>query len=99
MKVWHLGAEPSNGGKGVGMVEQATAGYCDPMSSSNHLGDNVVGVTDGVVDLDAIEADLAAVEAALGRLEAGTYWTDEITGEVLSDEVLIADPLARRRPR
>jgi hypothetical protein len=48
------------------------------------------------VDLDAIERDLAAVERALERLSDGTYWTDEITGEPLPDEILAADPTARR---
>ena len=50
------------------------------------------------VDLDAIEADLTGVEAALGRLDDGTYWSDEVTGEPLSDELLADDPVARRSP-
>lgn len=48
------------------------------------------------VDLDAVERDLAAVEVALGRLADGTYWTDEVTGEPIADDVLVHDPLARR---
>jgi RNA polymerase-binding transcription factor DksA len=51
---------------------------------------------DTAVDLAAAERDLAAVEAALVRLDAGTYWTDEVTGEPIPDHVLEADPLARR---
>jgi RNA polymerase-binding transcription factor DksA len=47
-------------------------------------------------DLDRIERDLAGVEAALERLDAGTYWTDEVTGEQIPDAVLISDPVARR---
>ncbi len=47
-------------------------------------------------DLDRIERDLAGVEMALHRLDAGTYWTDEVTGDPISDEALIADPVARR---
>ena len=54
-------------------------------------------MSDAPADLDAIERDLAGVEAALARLDAGTYWTDEVTGEPLPDEVLAADPTARRR--
>ena len=46
--------------------------------------------------IDAIERDLADVEAALSRLDSGTYWTDEITGQPLSDELLAERPLARR---
>lgn len=48
------------------------------------------------VDLDRIEADLAGVEAALQRLDAGTYWTDEVSGDPIPDDVLAADPVARR---
>ena len=50
------------------------------------------------VDLDRIERDLGGVEVALARLDDGTYWTDEITGEPLADELLAADPVARREP-
>jgi len=50
------------------------------------------------VDLDVVERDLADVETALERLDAGTYWTDEITGEPLADDVLAARPTARRNP-
>jgi RNA polymerase-binding transcription factor DksA len=50
----------------------------------------------GAVDLDAIEHDLAGVEGALQRLDDGTYWTDEVTGAAIRDEILVIDPLARR---
>jgi RNA polymerase-binding transcription factor DksA len=48
------------------------------------------------LDLDAIERDLAAVEVALARLDAGTYWTDEVTGAELPHDLLAVDPTARR---
>ena len=48
------------------------------------------------VDLDRVERDLEGVETALARLDAGTYWTDEITGAPLDDDVLAVDPVARR---
>ena len=48
------------------------------------------------VDLEAVATDLADVEVALARLEAGTYWTDEVTGEPLPDDLLAASPTARR---
>ncbi|MSV79410.1 MAG: hypothetical protein F2681_07115 [Actinobacteria bacterium] len=51
---------------------------------------------DTVLDLDAIERDLAGVEVALARLDAGTYWTDEVTGTALPDELLSQQPTARR---
>jgi RNA polymerase-binding transcription factor DksA len=51
---------------------------------------------DTPLDLDAIERDLAAVEVALTRLDAGTYWTDELTGAELSHDLLAANPTARR---
>jgi RNA polymerase-binding transcription factor DksA len=50
------------------------------------------------LDLDGIERDLADVEAALARLDAGTYWTDEVTGGELSDDLLAERPTARRAP-
>jgi hypothetical protein len=50
------------------------------------------------LDLDGIERDLADVEAALARLDVGTYWTDEITGGELSDDLLAERPTARRAP-
>ena len=40
-------------------------------------------MTGFVGDLDGIERDLADVEVALARLDAGTYWTDEVTGDQL----------------
>ena len=49
-------------------------------------------------DLERIERDLAGVETALQRLDAGTYWTDEATGEPIPDQALAADPVARRAP-
>jgi RNA polymerase-binding transcription factor DksA len=48
------------------------------------------------VDLDEIERDLEAVERALDRLSEGTYWTDEVTGQPIPDDVLVNDPTARR---
>ena len=47
------------------------------------------------LDLDAIEANLNDVEVALERLEAGTYFTDEISGSALSEALLSANPTAR----
>lgn len=60
--------------------------------------DAVVSPTADAIDLDAIETDLADVEIALARLDAGTYWTCEITGEPLPQELLIVRPTARRVP-
>ena len=48
------------------------------------------------LDLDAIERDLADVEVALARLDAGSYWTDEVTGAELSADLLDEQPTARR---
>jgi RNA polymerase-binding transcription factor DksA len=50
------------------------------------------------LDLAAIERDLEGVEAALRRLEDGTYWADEVSGAPIPDDVLAADPVARRAP-
>lgn len=48
------------------------------------------------IDLEAIHLDLEDVEAALARLESGTYWTDEVTGDLLDEQRLSAHPLIRR---
>jgi RNA polymerase-binding transcription factor DksA len=48
------------------------------------------------LNLEEIAAELDAVAAALSRLDDGTYWTDEVTGEVIPDETLAANPTARR---
>ena len=48
------------------------------------------------VDLDAIAADLDGVDAALRRLDDGTYATCEVCTADLADDVLEADPVARR---
>ena len=48
------------------------------------------------LDLDGIQRDLADVEVALARLDAGTYWTDEVTGESLPTELLAQHPTVRR---
>ncbi|HZX55621.1 MAG TPA: hypothetical protein VFE86_13120 [Ilumatobacteraceae bacterium] len=61
--------------------------------------DATEGGADVVVDLDAIERDLADVEVALARLDAGTYWTDEITGVELPTDLLDVNPTARRSNR
>ena len=45
--------------------------------------------------LGAIERDLGDVQAALDRLNDGTYWTDEVTGDPIPDDVLAAHPTAR----
>lgn len=57
---------------------------------------HVTSPESGVPNLDEIEQDLADVETALARLEAGTYWTDEVTGQPIPDEVLAQRPTARR---
>jgi len=47
------------------------------------------------LDLDAVERDLTDVQTALERLDDGSYWTDEVTGAAIPDEVLSAFPLTR----
>lgn len=67
--------------------------------SSAPAGAPLTGVASAAspaLDLDGIGRDLADVEAALARLDAGTYWTDEVTGGPLSDELLAERPTARR---
>jgi len=56
----------------------------------------MLGPMSDALDLDAIDQDLTDVETALQRLDAGTYFVDEITGAPLSQEMLNANPTARR---
>jgi len=46
-------------------------------------------------DLDAIERDLNDVENSLELLDAGTYFTDEVSGAAIPDSVLAANPTSR----
>jgi len=49
-------------------------------------------------DPDLVASDFEGVEVALERLDAGTYWSCEVTGEELPDELLAANPVVRRLP-
>lgn len=68
----------------------------DRVDLDPHEVDDEFIAPDDRLDLDAIEADLAGVEVALARLSDGTYWTDEVNGEPLGDELLASSPTARR---
>lgn len=78
------------------MENETTDGPQDDADTSS--GVTAAGTpTDGTrLDLDAIERDLADVEVALSRLDAGTYWTDEVTGAPIADETLATNPVTRR---
>ncbi len=62
----------------------------------NDTSANLEPSSERSLDLDEIEAQLDAVEVALVRLEDGTYFTDEVTGKPLDDQLLSANPIARR---
>jgi len=72
----------------------STAG--DPIGGESALDESVAGDESAGLDLDAIERDLAGVEVALTRLDAGSYWTDEVTGAELPATLLEQHPTARR---
>ncbi len=65
-------------------------------SAVNDVSDTSRTSTSEEVDLDTIERDLRDVETSLNRLADGTYWTDEVTGEAISEQVLVRNPMARR---
>ncbi len=79
---------------GVNHSPEQTAAIASAPQAAGEHGD--AALRPASADLDRIEHDLAGVEAALERLDAGTYWTDEVSGEPIPDDVLIADPVARR---
>lgn len=66
-----------------------------PVDTGADVDDDVSPTGHESIDLDAIEADLTDVQTALERLNDGTYWTDEVTGETIPDDVLAAHPTAR----
>lgn len=63
-----------------------------PINAQSHM----LELMSDALDLDAIDQDLTDVETALQRLDAGTYFVDEITGAPLSQDLLNANPTARR---
>jgi RNA polymerase-binding transcription factor DksA len=72
-------------------------GPVDPLDPATLDQVGQVDPLDGLdLDLDAVERDLHGVEMALDRLDEGTYWTDEIDGRPIPDELLERDPIARR---
>jgi hypothetical protein len=75
-----------------GSVERVT----DANHPSDGPGETPAATSSPPPDLAVIERDLTAVEAALAALDDGSYWVDEVTGERLPDEVLAANPVARR---
>ena len=93
------------------MGGETTAEYCEAVSdersearsesdvSNSSPVPHGYAIRSGSADLGAIESDLAAVEAALNRLDAGTYWTDEVTGDPLPEALLEENPLLRRLQR
>lgn len=56
------------------------------------------GSADAASSLERLAGELEGVGAALARLDSGQYWTDEISGEPIDDDVLAADPTTRRNP-
>ncbi|MEO8362926.1 MAG: hypothetical protein ABI570_00900 [Ilumatobacteraceae bacterium] len=62
----------------------------------NETSASLESASERSLDLDEVEAQLDAVEVALVRLEDGTYFTDEVTGKPLDDQLLSANPIARR---
>jgi hypothetical protein len=78
--------------RSVGSVVDVTDAHAEPATPEPA----VTGPAPSGVDLGRVSADLDGVEAALARLDDGTYWTDEVTGEPIPDDMLVADPVARR---
>lgn len=65
------------------------------MKSFGHAIHSLMIVRMSQPDLDAIERDLNDVEQSLERLDAGTYFTDEVTGAPIPESVLAERPTSR----
>lgn len=90
----HEPSPQSNDAQAVTSPEQLTSrDDVDPAADERAGTDAPDGATP--IDLDAIERDLTDVQTALERLNDGSYWTDEVTGEPIADDVLAAHPTAR----
>lgn len=76
------------------MTDPPASGSVEPVTDEHTIPEDDASAPS--LDLERVERDLAGVEAALERLDDGTYWTDEVTGEPIADEVLADDPVARR---
>jgi len=63
---------------------------------ANDTSPNFGTASNSALDLDEIHTNLDAVEIALVRLENGTYFSDEITGKPLDEQLLSDNPIARR---
>jgi hypothetical protein len=63
---------------------------------AHHTSPNFGTTSASPLDLGDIDVKLDAVEVALVRLENGTYFTDEITGKPLDEQLLTNNPIARR---
>jgi hypothetical protein len=63
---------------------------------AHYTSPNFGTTSDSPLDLGDIDVKLDAVEVALVRLENGTYFTDEITGKPLDEQLLTNNPIARR---
>ena len=70
----------------------------EPTSEVTQDHNDDPGSADSTSELERLAGDLEGVGAALARLDSGEYWTDEISGEAIDDEVLAGDPTARRNP-
>ena len=66
-----------------------------PASELDGVTRSAGGTASESIDLDAIERDLTDVQTALERLDDGSYWTDEVTGAAIADDVLASFPLTR----
>lgn len=97
LRVRHIGfGTSSSGTSGSGSVERVSDESItsdDQPAEQSRADERPVREP---LDLERIERDLAGVETALGRLDDGSYWTDEVTDRPIPDEVLAADPVARR---
>jgi DnaK suppressor protein len=85
--VVRLLAENSTAGRQDREAEQDTGDEVDPGTSLT-----AEGVDDAVAE--TLRNRLAAIEGAVARLDAGTYGRSVLSGEVIPDERLEADPAA-----
>lgn len=83
--------DPENPSEWAPVRDEADADVAD----KNDLGDAMEDLEENAGIASTLEEQLKEVNDALARMEAGTYGTDETTGEPIPVERLEANPSAR----
>lgn len=74
---------------------EATPSYNESSSDLNDFSDSIESFETNTAILKQLETQLVDVKSALERIEDGTYGVCEISGELIEEDRLEANPAAR----